>query len=194
MIATNGSGPRASRPSRKTLWIAAAIGGGVIAIGIVLGAVLTREGVGVPTRAEPLPGLITGPGPWGPNTDELRARLDRLDQPLVPVTGGNPRRFRLTLRVDGKQFSPPAGIGIPPKSGSVAPLYTDALDGVALAPGSATRRLGLFFKIWGVRFTKRCLGGYCGKLTVTVNGGRVPGDPRSLLLRSGQEIVVSVQR
>jgi hypothetical protein len=193
MATTNGSGPRAGRPSRRTLWIAAAIGGAVIAVGVVLGAVLTREGVGVPSRAEPLPGLLTGPAPWGPNTDDLRARLDRLGKPLVPNVSLR-GALHIALSVDGKRIRIPAGVGIPPKSGSVAPLYTATPGGgVDLAPGGA-RRLGLFFKIWGVRFTRRCLGGYCGKLSVVVNGARVPGDPRSLLLRPGQAIVVSIQR
>jgi len=136
--------------------------------------------------------LITGPAPWGPNTDDLRARLDRLGQPLVPNVG-RPSSLHLALFVDGKRIRIPAGVGVQPKSGSVAPLHTGVHGGVSLAPGG-TRRLGLFFEIWGLRFTKSCLGGYCGKLSVVVNGASVPGNPRSLILRHGQRIVVSVQR
>jgi hypothetical protein len=191
MTVTNGRGPRPARPSRRTLWIFGGIAAGVIAISAALGTVLALEGVGVPRSGEPLPGLITGPAPWGPNSDDLRARLDRLGMPLVPRATSKPL-LHLRLFVHGRREEIPAGVGVLPKSGSVAPLFSSG--GGAIDEIGRPARLALFFKIWGVRFTKRCLGGYCGKLSVVVNGARVPGDPRRLLLQSGQEIVVSVQR
>lgn len=197
MITTNGKGPRAPRPARRTLWIFGGIAAGVIVISAALGTVLALEGVGVPSRAEPLPGLLTGPAPWGPNTDDLRARLDRLGQPFVPILPGVPFAIaHIGLLVDGKRVRIPGHIGLVPKSGSVAPLHTLTPGGNVIAARQirSPLHLGLFFKIWGLRFTRTCLGGYCGKLTVVVNGAHVPGDPRRLLLTAGQEIVVSVQR
>lgn len=197
MIATNGKGPSAARPSRRTLWIFGGAAAAVILISGALGAALALEGVGVPTRAEPLPGTLTGPAPWGPNTDDLRARLDRLGLPLVPASPLElpSRRFHIRIVRNGEAILVPAGIGVVPKSGSVAPLFTPGNGGtVEISPGGVSPRLGLFFKIWGVRFTRGCLGGYCGKLSVIVNGARVPGDPRRLLVGGNQEIVVSVQR
>lgn len=196
MITTNGRGPGPARPSRRTLLIAGGIGAGVIVAAAAIGIVLALEGVGVPSRAQPLPGLLTGPAPWGPNTDDLRARLDRLGLPLTPSVGLPSSFVHLRLVVNRRRIQIPRGIGIPPKSGSVAPLFGGGPSGGILrAPLSkVVPHLGLLFKIWGLRFTKHCLGGDCGKLSVFVNGGRVPGNPRSLLLRSGQKIVVSVQR
>jgi hypothetical protein len=191
MIATNGSGPRTARPSRRTLWIVGGTAVAVIVISAALGIALALVGVGVPSRAEPLPGLLTGPAPWGPNTHDLRARLDRLGKPLIPRATSLPFAH-LRISAAGRSVPVPAGIGVLPKSGSVAPLFSSS--GAAIDHVGRPARLGLFFKIWGVRFTKTCLGGYCGKLTVVVNGARVPGDPRRLLLRPGQEIVVSIQR
>jgi hypothetical protein len=191
MIATNGSGPRTGRPSRRTLWIVGGTAVAVIVVSAALGIALALEGVGVPRRAEPLPGLLTGPAPWGPNTDDLRARLDRLGEPLVPRATSVPFAH-LRISVAGRSVRVPAGVGVLPKSGSVAPLYSSA--GGAIDHVGRPERLGLFFKIWGVRFTKSCLGGYCGKLAVVVNGALVPGNPRLLLLRPGQAIVVSIQR
>jgi hypothetical protein len=191
MITTNGKGPLAARPARRTLWIFGGIAAGVIVISAALGTVLALEGVGVPSRAEPLPGLLTGPAPWGPNTGQLRARLDRLGQPLIPRATSVPFAH-LRISVDGRSVRVPAGVGVLPKSGSVAPLFSSSVGAIDHVGRAA--RLELFFKIWGVRFTKSCLGGYCGKLTVVVNGAPVPGDPRRLLLTRGQEIVVSVQR
>jgi hypothetical protein len=55
-------------------------------------------------------------------------------------------------------------------------------------------RLGQFFDEWGVRLDRHCLGGYCAgggrELRVYVNGRRLPGDPRRLVLRDGIEIAV----
>ncbi len=55
--------------------------------------------------------------------------------------------------------------------------------------------LGQFFDIWGVRFTTECIGSYCANtdnaLNVFVNGDEFTGDPRSLVLKAHQEIVVT---
>ena len=54
--------------------------------------------------------------------------------------------------------------------------------------------LGQFFDVWGVRFSKSCLGAYCAKgadrLRVFVNGKPASNDPRNLVLREHQEIAV----
>ena len=59
-------------------------------------------------------------------------------------------------------------------------------------PGTFT--LGQFFDEWGVRFDSSCVGGHCtggGKeLRVFVNGKRVSGDPREIVLLDHQEIAV----
>src|SRR5439155_6815153 len=144
-----------ARPSRRTLWIFGGIAAGVIVISAALGTALALEGVGVPRRGEPLPGTITGPAPWGPNTEELRARLDRLGLELTPYVGLPNSFVHLRLFADGRRIRIPRGIGIPPKSGSVAPLFGGGpTGGVLRAPiGPRTAlHLGLFFKIWGVRF------------------------------------------
>jgi hypothetical protein len=197
MASTDGSGRGQGRPSRRKLAIAGVIGAAVIVGAAAIGVVLTREGVGIPRAAEPLPGLLTGPAPWGPNTDDLRPRLDQLGRPLVPRPAGTPFRLaHLAVSANGQGIDVPAGIGVVPKSGSVAPLYTASNSGDVDSARAITSpfRLALFFKIWGVRFTKRCLGGYCGRLAVVVNGAPVPGDPRLLRLQPGQEIVVAIQR
>jgi hypothetical protein len=180
-----------ARPSRRTLWIFGGAAAAVILVSATLGTVLALEGVGIPNRSTPLPGLMTGPAPWGPNTNDLRARLDRLGQPFVPRPKSEPF-VHVRISADGRRVAIPVGVGGIPRSGSVAPLFSTSGGNVEHVGRAA--RLGLFFKIWGLRFTKSCLGGYCGKLSVVVNGAKVPGNPKSLLLRSGQEIVVSVQR
>jgi hypothetical protein len=192
MITTNGRGPGAARPSRRTLWI---LGGGIaglIVVSAALGTVLALEGVGVPPRPKPLPGLMTGPAPWGPNTAQLRARLKRLGLTLERSLGRK-ERIHLDVSVAGHRVQVPRGIGIPRDEAlMVAPAFTNDTSGSVAV--TSPLRLGQLFGIWGLRFTKSCLGGYCKKPIVMVNGARVPGNPRRLLLRDGQEIVVSVQR
>ena len=58
-----------------------------------------------------------------------------------------------------------------------------------------TFTLGDFFDVWGLRFSSRCLGGYCAegarRIYVWVNAKRVRTDPRQIVLKSHQEIVVA---
>ena len=79
---------------------------------------------------------------------------------------------------------------------AISPLHPHTTSGIihieSDRPGTFT--LGQFFDEWGVRFDSSCLGGYCrggGKeLRVYVDGRRVPGDPRKLVLGDHQEIAV----
>ena len=58
-----------------------------------------------------------------------------------------------------------------------------------------TFTLGEVFGVWGVRLTRRCLGGYCAsgadRLHVYVGGRERAGDPRLLHLAPHAEIVVA---
>jgi hypothetical protein len=77
-----------------------------------------------------------------------------------------------------------------------SPLHTHSASGIIHIepdrPGVYT--LGQFFDEWGVRLTSNCVGGYCSgegkELRVYVQGKRVPGDPRSLVLGNRVEIAV----
>src|SRR5436190_279469 len=145
MITTNGKGPRAARPSRRTLWIFGGTAAAVIVISAALGIALALVGVGVPTKPTPLPGLMTGTAPWGPNTADLRARLDRLGLELSPSVSLPSGFVRIKVILDGKHVRIPPGIGA--EGGSVAPLYTGAPGGGVLrAPlARVSVRLALFF-------------------------------------------------
>jgi uncharacterized protein YjeT (DUF2065 family) len=159
----------------------------VIVTGAAIGIVLALEGVGVPHSPKPLPGLMTGKAPWGSNTSQLGARLKRLQLPKHALRPAGLAYMKIS--VGGRKISPPPGIGSLP--GRRAPVFTDRSGNIVTTKAPA--RLELFFKIWGLRFTKSCIGAYCGRLTETVNGVHVPGDPRHLLLFGVQTIVVSIQ-
>jgi hypothetical protein len=190
-------GPPGGRPSRTTIAIAAGIGVLVIAGGVIGGVVATREGAGSGTGT-PLPGLLTGPAPWGPNTTELRARLEALGLPALPAEAFALHIHQhLDVFVDGKRVTVPANIGINFEERFLSPLHTHDPSGIihVESPTVRTFTLGQFFGVWGVRFTRTCLGGYCAsgakKLRVFVNGAPVPGDPGKLPLAAHQEIVVA---
>ena len=72
------------------------------------------------------------------------------------------------------------------------------VDGMTIHVESGVQRdyrLGDFFGVWGLRFTPTCIGGYCnggGKtLRVYANGTLVTGDPRNVVLKAHEEIVVT---
>ena len=122
------------------------------------------------------------------------------------------------LIVNGKKVTIPAGVGLaepvdrgPCQPVSVgdcgaghlftaavanSPLHTHGSSGLIHVepdrPGTYT--LGQFFDEWGVRLNSSCVGGYCtgnGKeLRAYVDGHRVSGDPRRIVLTNHQEIAI----
>jgi hypothetical protein len=123
----------------------------------------------------------------------------------------------LDVIVNGKQVTVPAGVGLAepvdrgkcqPRVGDCAtghfftaavansPLHTHSASGlIHVEPDRrGTYTLGEFFDEWGVRLSGSCVGGYCAgdgkELRVYVNGQRVPGNPRRIVLTNRQEIAV----
>lgn len=144
-----------------------------------------------------LVGLQTGPAPWSRDVGQLRKRLAQLGLPALRFEGTALHIHQhLDLIVDGRHVLVPAGIGIDARGLFISPLHTHDPSGIIHVESPVVRRftLGEFFGVWGVRLTKRCLGGYCagaGKtLRVYVNGRRYRGDPRRVPLTSHEEIAV----
>ncbi|HEY4348682.1 MAG TPA: hypothetical protein VGM80_13925 [Gaiellaceae bacterium] len=77
-----------------------------------------------------------------------------------------------------------------------SPIHTHSTSGlIHIEPDRAgTFTLGQFFDEWGVRLGTSCLGSYCTgggrELRAYVDGKRVSGDPRSIVLTNRQEIAV----
>ena len=76
-------------------------------------------------------------------------------------------------------------------------LHTHDTSGIihVESPVQRAYTLGQFFDVWGVRFSSTCIGGYCtsgNKLVrVFLSGKPYAGDPRGLLLKQHEEIVVT---
>jgi hypothetical protein len=168
----------------------------LLAIVAVAGA--TAAGAG---SASTLPGLMTGKdvAAWGPNNGPpLKARLKAIGLPALPREALNFHiHQRMALLVNGKFVIIPAGIGIDANATFISELHTHDGQGFihVEAPKAQKFTLGQFFDVWGLRFSAKCLGGYCAKgkkqVMVWTNGKRVVGDPRKIVLKSHLSIVVA---
>lgn len=186
------------------------IAAGVVAlaiVGIVLGIVLTRTppafAMTGPVAWKSLPGLQTGKPPWPANFATLSTRLGNVSlDPLPQEAVAFHIHQHLDLYVDGKHALVPKDVGIAPSSSSptgviVTQLHTHQDDGTlhVESPNEKKYQLKQFFGEWGVRLTARCLGsfkGSCDNLQWWVNGKKQVGDPGELVLKSHQEIAISV--
>ena len=140
---------------------------------------------------------LTTPAPWAANGNGLHVRLAAVGLPALPSQGTVIHIHQhLDLFANGRRVTVPAGIGIDPRGGFFAPLHTHDSTGI-LHVESATRRsytLGDFFGVWGVRLTRRCVGGFCaggGKRLQVFSDGRRVRDPVHLSLTAHEEIVVA---
>lgn len=159
------------------------------------------KGEAAQTTSEPaaaaLFGMQTGPAPWLPEINNLRGRLTAINLPALRAEGEALHIHQhLDVFVNGKPVTVPAGIGINMNARFISQLHTHDVSGVIHVESDQVRdfTLGQFFDVWGVRFTKDCIGGYCtkgnDKLRVFSDGKPVTGDPRNLALSSHQIIAI----
>ena len=185
----------------------------------VLAAVLAVTGAAVAAAAGPSPALSTAEAPW-PRPDEslARARAAGLKPAKTELLNYHVHAH-LDVFVDGEHVTVPAGIGIsdeiperettdgvrfyglnglrPCEAPCISPLHTHTDSGIlhTESPVDRLNTLGEFFTEWGVRFTKRCVGGYCTpatKLAVYVDGKKTSGDWRAIKLENQREIAVVI--
>ncbi|HEU4425862.1 MAG TPA: hypothetical protein VFR67_25265, partial [Pilimelia sp.] len=165
---------RRRRRDRRRLAVAVAL---AVLVAAALVVATASRSLPAPTNPGVLPGLQTGPAPWGANTAGLAGRLRAIGvPPLSPYEGTAVHIHQhLDIFVDGRRVPVPALIGIDPVVG-FAPLHVHDTSGVIHVESPTVRgyTLGQFFAVWGVRFTPSCLGGYCAggprRLRVFVDG------------------------
>jgi hypothetical protein len=166
---------------------------------VALAAAGVTAGEASSSSPQPLPGLMVGKAPWGPNNGlYLRQRLKAIGLHALAAEGVTLHiHAHLDLAVNGRLYPVPALIGINVGQQFITELHTHDQSGIihVESPTVRTFTLGEFFDVWGLRFSSRCLGGYCasGKklVWVWVNAKRVRTDPRRIVLRSHEEIVVA---
>jgi hypothetical protein len=174
---------------------------------VVLVIVLTRSTPGFAMQGavswKDLPGLQTKKPPWPANNAALTTRLASVNLTGLPQEAlAFHIHQHLDLYVDGQHVTVPKFIGIAQDSSSpsgfiVTEMHTHKTDGVLHVESAQDLKYQLkqFFGEWGVRLTGKCLGsfkGSCDNLQWWVNGKKQPGSPANLVLKSHQEIVISV--
>ena len=141
---------------------------------------------------------MIGKGPWGPNDgSHLKRRLKAIGLDALPREALNLHiHAHLDVVVGKRQFAVPPLIGINVAQRFITELHTHDQSGIIHVESPTARpfTLGQFFDVWGLRFSSRCLGGNCvtskNVLRVWVNAKRIRTDPRRIVLRDHEEIVV----
>lgn len=154
-----------------------------------------RPSASIIDRDSGLPMLATGKAPWPAERAHLKERLEMLG---LPPTEGTAVHIEPQLRlfILGKEHPIPKDIGMASPD-LVAPIHTHDATGIihVESPTHQIYTLGDVFAVWGVRFTRRCIGGYCSRaehqLRVYVGGREVSSDPAAYSLRDFEVIVVA---
>lgn len=171
-----------------------------IAIIVVIVIVVNFGGNGEPASnvaPSTLPGIQKGSSPWPPEIANLEARLKDIGLAALTQEGTALHiHVHIDTFINGNQIQVPADIGIDDVAGVFAPLHTHDNSGIihVESPTMQTFNLGQFLDIWGVLFTKYCIGGYCNQgeqtLNVYVDGRRYSDDPRNIALEEHEEIAI----
>ena len=170
--------------------------------GAVTGAVIAVQKDNEQRNNPTLEGLSRGPIPWQPEYANLAERVRALDLP----SSANVFHIHshLDVFVDGVKAEVPANIGLAqtgvstasPGATVIAAIHTHDATGVIHIEGATTfdPTLRDVFGVWGVRFTKTCLGVYCATadspLDVYVNGKKLTSDPTGYVMKAHDEIAV----
>jgi len=176
--------------------IVAVAAGAIVVAGVVLAFVVF--GLGSKKIPQSLHGIQTDTEPWPAESADLQSRLRQIG---IGFLGKEALAFHihqhLDLFVNGQRVTVPAQIGFLSGSTGLAFLHTHDTTGVIHVESPVVKNytLGNFFDVWGVLFTKDQLGAYKAtgddKVRVFVNGKPFTGDPRSIVLRNFEEIVVA---
>ena len=147
-----------------------------------------------------LPGIQAGNAPWSVELSHLKERLSAIGLVALPQEGTTLHIHQhLDITINGSPIQIPSGIGVNETAGYISPIHVHDLTGIIHVESPVVRdfTLGEFFDIWGVRFTKDCIGAYCATgttnaLNIYVNGQSFAGnDPRTLVLAPHQEIAIT---
>ncbi len=176
------------------------IGGFVIVIGILISwssIFPPAPFVRIVVNPNDLPGIQTTKTLWAPEITHLLTRLKDIG---FQMSAQGAVVFHIHQHIDvvvnGKTVVVPADIGINQRARFMAPIHTHNSNGLIHLESRVRREhtLGDFFDVWGVRFTKSCIGGYCANATSTLrvysDGKQIIGNPRTLVLTQHQEIMV----
>jgi hypothetical protein len=155
-----------------------------------------------PTTPAALQGMQHTEAPWTNGVQGLKQRLDALGLPALSQEAlAFHIHMLLQVYVDGKPVQVPQAIGINdvgnPQDQFLTVLHTHDPTGVihVESPSQTNYTLGEFFDVWGVPFSSSQLGAYSNsggkQIRVFLNGNPFTSDPRGLLLKQHEDIVVT---
>ncbi len=171
------------------------------------------------TLAAPAPKPAHGATPWPAPTSPLALTVAAGLKPERKESFIHHVHAHLDVFVNGKHETVPAAVGInvhdpgvhlfkaPDGSKAyggiqlcrkpcISPLHTHDDTGILHTESASPvpNTLGQFFTEWGVRLSRRCVGGYCrpAAIAIYVNGKRYRGDPRAITLTDHKEIAVVI--
>jgi hypothetical protein len=197
----------------RRLLAASCVVGFLAAAGV--GAVAAATTTTPAPAAEPAHGAAPWPAPARPLPLVLAAGL----QPERKETLIHHVHAHLDVFVNGERVIVPAAVGIdisdpgvhtftaPDGSKAyggiqlcrkpcISPLHTHDDSGILHTESASPipNRLGQFFTEWGVRLSRRCVGGYCrpASIGIFVDGKPYQGDPRAILLTDHKEIAIVI--
>ena len=149
-----------------------------------------------PIASDPTKGQVT-PGPWNSGSQGLEKRVAALGLPDPSDTVFHVHA-NLKIYTDGNPQKIPANIGINQDSQFITSLHTHDDTGVihmeAVQPYPF--KLGQFFEVWNVPFSKLQLGSFStsnGKglvLQLWVNGKQIQGNPQDYVMKAHDRMVV----
>ncbi len=192
-------GKNRQQQTNRRFWLI----GSAVLVAVIAGIAIFATQSGGTKPAKPvdeaaLPGLQTGPAPWGTDIATLADRLQVLGLPALSQEGNVLHIHQhLDLFVDGSAITVPALIGINDNS-FISPLHVHDTSGVihVESPTNEQFTLGQFFAVWGVRFIPTSVGGYrstaARPIRVYLNGKPYQGNPTRLVLAPHQEIAVVI--
>jgi len=115
----------------------------------------------------------------------------------APLVAGE--RVHLELFANGRGGVVPAAVGIRGARVTLGRVHAArcrarvwTLDPTGVVQFEGSTRLGAFFGVWGTRLVQNRLLAFAGGVRVYVNGVRRRGDPSTLVLHDGDEIVLEV--
>ncbi|MBK8459659.1 MAG: hypothetical protein IPL43_05235 [Micropruina sp.] len=144
-------------------------------------------------RSPPPPATLSMTAPPWPAPRDAVANLALAGVPESRLDDrSNQHTLTLTVRLDGAPVPLPAWIGVDRLRAVQGPAHTHDDSGVVWLEGRGAEQvtLGQFFTLWGVRFSRRCLGPACAAVRVVADGITVT-EPEPLRLASVRVIEIS---
>lgn len=113
-------------------------------------------------------------GTWPVNYTDLAGAMSALGlTPTQEAASVNHYHVHIQMTVDGHDVPIPAQIGLDAATGTFSEVHTHDDTGVVhIESGNTAFRATLsdVFDMWGVYFSPKCIGGYCGGVQMWVNG------------------------